>query len=80
MLNQYAVSSPRSQSTSVTPTMFRDPGGMLSRKDKPPDIWDTHGISGNVFVNPPTSSSSPYPGGFNPWIPNVTERITACNE
>ena len=30
---------------------YRDPGGMLSRKDKPPDIWDTHGISGNVFVN-----------------------------
>ena len=34
---------------------FRDPGGMLSRslgmlsrKDKPPDIWNTHGISGNV--------------------------------
>ena len=48
------------------------PGGMLSRNDKPPDIWDTHGISGNVFVNPPASSSSPYPGGFNPWISNVT--------
>ena len=46
---------------------------MLSRKDKPPDIWDTHGISGNVFVNPPASSSSPYSGGFNPWISNVTE-------
>ena len=50
------------------------PGGMLSRSfgmpsrnDKPPDIWDTHGISGNVFVNPPASSSSPYPRGFNPW-------------
>ena len=28
---------------------YRDPGGMLSRKDKPPDIWDTHGISGIVF-------------------------------
>ena len=28
---------------------FREPGGMLSRKDKPPDIWDTHGILGNVF-------------------------------
>ena len=40
---------------------------------KPPDIWDTHGISGNVFVNPPASSSSPYPGGFNSWISNVTE-------
>ena len=47
---------------------FRDPGGMLSRKDKPTDIWDTHGISGNVFVNPPASSSSPYPRGFNPRI------------
>ena len=59
---------------------FRDPGGMLSRpgrmlsrNDKPPDIWDTHGISGNVFVNPLASSSSLYPGGFNPWISNVTE-------
>ena len=59
---------------------FRDPGGMLSRSlgmpslnDRPPSIWDTHGVSGNVFVNPPASSSSPFPGGFNPWIPNVTE-------
>ena len=62
---------------------LRDPGGMLSRSlgmlsvnDKPPDIWDTHGFSGNVFVGPPASSSSPYPGGFNPWIPNVTEHIS----
>ena len=53
--------------------MLSRPGGMLSRNDKPPDIWNTHGISGNVFVNPPASSSSPYPGGFNPWISNVTE-------
>ena len=51
----------------------RDPGGLLSRKDKPTDIWNTHGISGNVFVNPPASSSSHCPGGFNPWISNVTE-------
>ena len=57
---------------------FRDPGvsrslGMPSRNNGPPDIWDTHGISGNVFVNPTASSSSPYPGGFNPWISNVSE-------
>ena len=36
---------------------YRDPGGMLSRpvrmlsrNVKPPDIWDTHGISGTVFA------------------------------
>ena len=62
---------------------FRDPGGMLSRSvemlsrnDEPPDIWDTHGFSGNVFVNPLASSSSPYPEGFNPWISNVTEHTS----
>ena len=62
---------------------FRDPGGMLSspegmlsRNDKPPDIWGTHGKSGNVFVNPTASSSSPYPGGFNPWISNVSEHTS----
>ena len=61
-----------------------DPGGMLSRSlgmpsrnDKPPDIWDTHGISGNVFANPTASSSSPFPGGFNPWISNVSEHTSA---
>ena len=32
--------------------LFRDPSGMLSRKDKPPDIRGTHGFSGNVCVNP----------------------------
>ena len=53
--------------------MLSRPGGLLSRSDKPPDICDTHGKSGNVFVNPLASSSSPYPGGFNPWISNVTE-------
>ena len=50
-----------SQPASFPP--FRDPGGMLSRSvgmptrnDRPPSIWDTHGISGNVFVNSTASS------------------------
>ena len=51
----------------------RDPGGLLSRNNQPPDIWTSQSISGNVFANPRASSSSRYPGGFNPWIFNVTE-------
>ena len=50
------------------------PGGMLSRsigmpsrKNGPPSIWDTHGISGNVFANPAASSSAPYPQEVNSW-------------
>ena len=52
---------------------YRDPGGLLSRSNQPPDIWNSQGISGNVSGNPPASSSSPWTGGFNPWISNVTE-------
>ena len=35
------------------------------RKERPPCIWDTHGISGNVFANPHASSSAPYPQELN---------------
>ena len=31
------------------------------RKEGLPDIWDTSGISGNVFAHPQASSSAPYP-------------------
>ena len=50
--------------------------GMLSRNDRPPDIWDTHGISGDVFVNPTSSSSAPYPTGFNQWISDTMEHTS----
>ena len=50
--------------------------GMPSRKNGLPSIWDTHGISGNVFANPTASSSAPYPGGINPWISNVSEHTS----
>ena len=52
---------------------YRDPGGLLSRNNQPPDIWNSQGISGNVIANSRASSSPPYPGGFNPWFPHVTE-------
>ena len=60
------------------------PGGMLSRsigvpsrKDGPPSIWDTHGISGNVFENPAASSSSaPHPQELNPWSSQKSEHTS----
>ena len=58
------------------------PGGMLSRskrmpsrRDGPPSIWDTHGISGNVFANPTASASAPYPQELNPWSSHFSEPI-----
>ena len=60
-----------------------DPGGMLSRslgmpsrKNGPPIIWDTHGISGNVFANPTASSSAPCPQESNLWSSNVSEHTS----
>ena len=62
---------------------FPDPGGMPSRScglpsrnDRPPDIWVTHGISGNVFANPTASSSAPFPQESNPWGSNVSEHTS----
>ena len=52
---------------------YRDPGGLLSRNNQPPDIWNSQGISGNVFANPGASCSSRYPGEFNPWISMITD-------
>ena len=50
------------------------PGGMLRqsfvsprRKEGPPSIWDTHGISGNVFADPHASSSDPDPRELSQW-------------
>ena len=50
------------------------PGGMLSRslgmpsrREGPPSIWDTRGISGTSFVNPDASSSAPYPQELHQW-------------
>ena len=67
MLNQYAVDIPYVASQPVFFPPLPVSGGMLSRslgmssrKNGPPSIWDTHGLSGNVFANPAASSSAHY--------------------
>ena len=45
------------------------------RKEGPPSIWDTHGISGNVFANPPASSSAPYPQELHQWNSSTEEPL-----
>ena len=54
--------------------------GMLSRSigmpsRRAPSIWDTHGISGNVFADPVASSSAPHPQELNPWSSGRAEPI-----
>ena len=48
---------------------------MSSRREGQPTIWDTHGISGNVFANPVASSSAPYPQELNQWSSGREEPI-----
>ena len=83
MLSQYTVGNPTLPVNRRHFTPFQNPGGMLclflgmpSRREGPPSIWDTHGFSGNVFANPQASSSSPCPGGINPWISYVSEHTS----
>ena len=49
--------------------------GVPSRREGPPSIWDTHGISGNVFANPGASLSALYPQELNPWSSGREEPI-----
>ena len=49
--------------------------GVPSRREGPPSIWDTHGISGNVFVNPDASSSAPCPQELNQWSSSIEEPL-----
>ena len=49
--------------------------GMPSRREGPPSMWDTHGISGNVFADPGASSSPRCPQELNPWSSGRAEPI-----
>ena len=69
-----------SQPVSFTPHpipvgMLSRSKGMPSRKDGPPSIWDTHGISGNAFADPVASTTAPYPQELNPWSSHISEPI-----
>ena len=69
----------RSQSTSVFPTFsrsWRNAKPFSGNAKGPPSIWDTHGLSGNVFANTAASSSAPYPQELNPWVSNVSEHTS----
>ena len=44
--------------------------------EEPPNIWDTPGISGNVFAHPQASSSAPYPQELNSsWRTTIEEPL-----
>ena len=49
--------------------------GVPSRREGPPSIWDTHGISGNVFANPDASLSAPCPQELNQWNSSIEEPL-----
>ena len=55
---------------------YRDPGGLLNCNDQPPDIWNSQGISGNVFAGPVVSSSAPYPQELKPWSSYFSEHTS----
>ena len=45
------------------------------RRDGPPSIRDTQGTTGNVYANPPASSSAPYPQELNQWNSSIEEPL-----
>ena len=74
--NSHATSRP----VSFTPHPI--PEGLLRhsfvspcRKEGPPSIWDTNGMSGNVFADPHASSSAPYPQELNQWNSSIEEPL-----
>ena len=75
-VNSHVTSRPVSFTPHPIPEgMLSRSCGVLSRREGPPSIWDTHGVSGNVFVNPDASSSAPSPQELNQWNSSIEEPI-----
>ena len=53
--------------------MLRPSFSSQRQNEEPPNIWDTSGISGNVFAHPQASSSAPYPQELNSTWKKTTE-------
>ena len=78
MLNQFAFEIPTlpvDQCHSHLILFLVECQAVPSRRKGPPSIWDTHRISGNVFVNLDASSSAPYPQELNPWSSSTEEPL-----
>ena len=82
MMNQFAVEIPTLPVDQCHSNLIRYMKGCWdtlfvspSRKERPPSIWDTHGISGNIFADPPASSSAPYPQELNLWETTIEEPL-----
>ena len=74
--NSHVTSQPMSFPTHPIPEGLLRPSFVSPRRrEGPPSIWDTHGISGNVFANPGASSSAPYPQELNPWRTTIEEPL-----
>ena len=74
--NSHVTSRPVSFPPHPTPEgMLRHSFVSPCRREGPPSIWDTHGISGNVFADPPASSSAPYPPELHQWNSSIEEPL-----
>ena len=74
--HSHVASQPVSSSPHPVPGgMLSHSIGMPSRKYGPPSIWDTHGISRNVFANPAVSFSAPCPQELNPWSSQTSDPL-----
>ena len=74
--NSHVTSRPVSFPPHPTPEgMLRHSFVTPRRREGPPSIWDTHGISGNVFANPDASSPAPYPQELNQWNSSIEEPL-----
>ena len=77
--NSHVTSRPVSFPTHPIPEgMVRPSFVSPRRKEGPPSIWDTHGISGNVFANPDASSSALYPQELHQWNSSIEEPLHSC--